>query len=416
MFKLNKKCNLILLVLLVLQPYIKAELFSVIIFGLDFIFLLRMKRINKDFFSIIAFAGILIFTGIISLIFWGSGLTTRDIFRDFYYLVNAISVFFLGFSLVEYDNNIEKYYNSIVLSGILIGCVTCIKYLSLLNTTGMNFNDLRSAVDTGHIYACSLSIILYLFYFKNKSCILLPKIIYCFSFIISVVTVVLAFSRTNLLIVFIFTFLFVFISKQRIRLKTIVAMVIALLICYILLDRFIPNNIINTFINKIFSSFSEISTNYDWNDLSVIQSNWRGFENACAIEQFMKGNILEQLFGYGFGQGIYVKGYAYLVLGSGQNNLYIQVLHNGYLTLLIKNGLVGLISYIIFYFHLFVISLKKTMKHNQFSNIFLLGCTISLIVITYFLNGLFKDTYILSIIILIPITLGVDKGGNPCKD
>jgi hypothetical protein len=134
-------------------------------------------------------------------------------------------------------------------------------------------------------------------------------------------------------------------------------------------------------------SFTEISSNNDWSNTTNIVYNWRGFEINCAKIIFLMGNITEKIVGYGFGKGIYVGEYAYLVMPGSDGS--IPVLHNGYYTMLIKNGIVGVILYLLFYFvniKTAIVSIKN--KLNIYESRVSIGILLSLMVTTYFVTGI----------------------------
>src|SRR5262245_50676368 len=82
----------------------------------------------------------------------------------------------------------------------------------------------------------------------------------------------------------------------------------------------------------------------EYSSLAQINPNWRGHESARGIATWAAGNPLEQAFGRGFGKPVDMG--LYINLSLKEKSRYIPILHNGYVYLLVKAGLVGLAAYL----------------------------------------------------------------------
>lgn len=96
---------------------------------------------------------------------------------------------------------------------------------------------------------------------------------------------------------------------------------------------------------------------------------------------------IDKFLGYGFGKGIYVGEFSYLVMPGSHGT--IPVLHNGYYTMLIKNGIVGLILYLSFYFTNIKTAIRYIKnKQNMYEAKFQIGILLALMTLTYFVTGI----------------------------
>lgn len=100
-----------------------------------------------------------------------------------------------------------------------------------------------------------------------------------------------------------------------------------------------------TFLGKVQNSITEIRF-VDTDDLTTITANWRGFESAKAYEIWQKGTLAQQIFGQGLGKPIDIG--IYYNLSEDYSVRELPILHNGYLMVLVKYGVLGSFFFLIF--------------------------------------------------------------------
>jgi O-antigen ligase len=88
-----------------------------------------------------------------------------------------------------------------------------------------------------------------------------------------------------------------------------------------------------------------------------INTHWRGFESFLALQEFEGLPQIQQIFGGGFGQMITLD--RSRLLGAPDPMDEIPLLHNGYMYVLLKTGVVGLAAFFAVIFLLFRWSLSK---------------------------------------------------------
>ncbi|MCF6129778.1 hypothetical protein L1S35_08835 [Flavobacterium sp. AS60] len=120
----------------------------------------------------------------------------------------------------------------------------------------------------------------------------------------------------------------------------------------------------------------------DWKDFN---DNYRSYENIMTVRQMTREGYLSLLFGQGIGSQIDLKQKVWL----GDMELrYISILHNGFMTIFLKAGLLGLFIYLITIYLLF----KKSQSESELIqniDLLLLGTGIFLI----FSNWVFMGVY-----------------------
>jgi hypothetical protein len=137
------------------------------------------------------------------------------------------------------------------------------------------------------------------------------------------------------------------------------------------------------FIDKVLRSFEEIRID-EYYVRNRIEANWRGYETARALRTYKDGRPDEWILGRGLGSTVDLG--LGLELGAGPHGdrtRYAPVLHNGYLFVLVKSGLVGLAA-LMFWFS-YVATIGARAAGSRIRSVVLSG---RLIVATVFLMTL----------------------------
>lgn len=395
-----KKLHIPLLLLAIVQYMFSSEV--LVIFGLLLlsyeVVLDKGKIINKPIYG---------FNILILFLFWGIGLglinyernniVFRDYIRDIFYYISPVIFIYIGAYYNRRGVNKDTLFNTIILWGTIkafIILISTFQKIGALNSVSYVYNW-RNEVGNGDYYSTIAMVLLLTPNIIEKK---FPKWLNNTSLVVCSIVFVITFSRTNILI---FACLLTCINWDKIKkssyIKELPKTIFMVLICLACLYLIVPNTVINNFTDKLLASFTEIGQQSDWTRVSDIQKNWRGYETFSAIQEYKNFDIISQLFGRGFGKKIYVGSYAYSLLkqvnGDGSAATTIPVLHNGYATHLIKLGAIGVLLYVLFYLTQIQLSCreKKRLRSNDYLCSLYLGISITLLLVTYFLNGLYKD-------------------------
>lgn len=190
-----------------------------------------------------------------------------------------------------------------------------------------------------------------------------------------IINFTLSFSR-NAIIVFAFLMMPFMRKYWGLAIKVVIIAVMAIY----LMQQFLPE-VSSQFYEKIIRSISEISSNHSWLSQTEISRNWRGYEIFCEQRDFASQNAVGQLFGKGFGSSIDVGAYAFLVTSESS----LPYLHNGYYTMLMKAGLIGVFFNVMFYLYNFRLVLSNGLP--SFDRRFLQGVILSMVVSTWVVGG-----------------------------
>lgn len=302
-------------------------------------------------------------------------ISSSDLVTGLIHLSNPILFLSIG-ALISMVYETNKFLKVVLYSGTVVGIWQLILLTLSLSSTD-SINSLRmSMLPMPDILALSLFLLLYKKNFEIK----LGKKMEIVMFIIILLSFIVTFSRT--LILEFLALIAIFLFNKEIRKKSLIILFVFFSTLLLLFVTFQQNSIGNQFIQKVVSSSSETSKSNDWNQLSNITTNWRGYEVFSALNQFNMSNSYSRWFGEGLGSQIYIGPYGNYV---GVKGMFIPYLHNSFYTLLIKVGIVGLVYYICFLMLNLFFYLKKS--KNSLNYLLSAGLFIILIIKTQLMQG-----------------------------
>jgi O-antigen ligase len=142
---------------------------------------------------------------------------------------------------------------------------------------------------------------------------------------------------------------------------------------------------------------------------SQIDDNWRGYEAARALGQWAEGGPPRWLFGEGLGSLVDLGMFQTLTRDRRDAVRFIPIFHNGYMTVLVKTGLVGICLYLAFLVRLYGVR-RRAGSDDVASPTYRLGrlmqaCAATLAVSTAVWFGTFHKFDLLPVLLLIGFLL-----------
>lgn len=196
-------------------------------------------------------------------------------------------------------------------------------------------------------------------------------------------------SRTYLIITFCFLLLLI---ADRIKRLWIPPVILLMVIAFTLIPfDALKVNSDGTFMGKIMGSFSEVSIG-QYTSEQDINMQYRGYESFMALKGYTEGDTKNWIFG-GLGKLIDLK--TFVRLGEDTDFQFIPVLHNGWLYILVKTGIVGIMVYAAVFLSLIIINWRKYADNTGPPIIRLfaalaVGCIISLLLTNYIVTAFFN--------------------------
>jgi O-antigen ligase len=224
--------------------------------------------------------------------------------------------------------------------------------------------------------------------FRNQLKLILSKKRYALFLIILSLSSFFYLARTNFIqfIILVLALKGFFILNKR-ALKVIFTIITFSIIAYTSIYYYNPmrnGKGVDEFLYKIKIAPTEaFSTKINRENWKQFNDNYRSYENIRTVQQLSHNNSL--FFGEGIGSQVDLKQKTYL----GDMELrFISFLHNGYMTILLKTGFIGLLIYlssILFFFK------RNLSRNNELKNVnyFFIGTGIFLI----FSNWVFMGIY-----------------------
>ena len=118
--------------------------------------------------------------------------------------------------------------------------------------------------------------------------------------------------------------------------------------------------LLESFVQKTANTSSEVNV-HSYETYQDINLNWRGFEAARAARTFGEFGDTDKLFGGGFGTMVDL-GFAMKLMVDMQ---FIPLLHNGYMELLVKTGLLGLSLFILFCIQIALMAVRELRQSEK---------------------------------------------------
>jgi len=326
--------------------------------------------------------------------------------RDIIYFIQAPIFIMLGMLLYAYTNNLRVLLKIIVLSSLSI---TLYNFSELIVNPSIIFQigiDTRFSINVSN--PSSLLTFIIIFYARKYNYKIFKKNYEIIIMLLSLLSISLSFSRT-LYLLFIIAISIDYLNKSKLMKKAYYASII--LVLFVIFGGSmlsVEYNTIDdvTLITKFQHSIYEMAV-HSYDRLDEINNNWRGFEAYLGLSKFYEGNWLELIFGQGFGAVIHTP---YWIFSGKKDGLdVIPMFHNGYITILLKTGILGILIFFLFLHKL--LNIKTTdIKKKNYSTINLSTSLIHAIVFiiffqTFVIHGIFSTTPPMLLLVLIGILI-----------
>lgn len=309
------------------------------------------------------------------------------IIRDVTYLMKPIIGFFIGYQICK--RNLQNGFKLLINTGLLIAIAhIAVVVFAFVVYRISTVNEIREY--GGYFSDYEVYILAILFFYKKFQLNYTKKQIQLLIAIVGF-SVFLYLARTNflqLLILVVAMKGYFKITKQSILVFS--SIILLSIIGYSTVLYINPKRNgqgVEAFLYKIKVAPSEtFKTKIKRDDYKDFNDHYRAYENIMTIRQVSKGGIIDVLFGKGLGSRIDLRQKVYL----GDMELrYISILHNGFMIVFLKSGILGLFFffYTIFYFF---IKIKTTNDLINNINLLFVGTGVFLILSNWVFLGFYN--------------------------
>lgn len=347
------------------KKYIPITLFIVVLlceiylpsykinFALQFLFLIGILlttkcKISKPTLLIIAPLVLIFIIGLLGFFYEKHDLSF--IIKDITYFLKPINGILLSYFLFRKGFDLVIFLKTILFVGCLTAFIHLFGIFILGDFANNSIHKLRGDFGLDNFIEIFAFYIL-LFSKKHMNEWLIRKKVFRFLVLFFLlISIYLYFSRTMLVVFFVMGFSLLGYAKITVKtLKFIGIAVVSILVLYaylfsVKLDRNAKGA--EAFLYKIKIAPEEIfKSKIDRNNHKELWDHWRGYEAKRAI-YLMDENPTSYFIGTGFGSLVNLKFQA--PVGGEGGMKYISRLHNGYIFVLYKTGILGLLLYFVF--------------------------------------------------------------------
>lgn len=377
---------------------------SIAVWLVIFLILLLLKKqakifLNKLFTPLVSILAI-------AIISWGGKFNEVDLWataRDLFYLLQPLVILLLAYFCSV--NKLASYIQLLRLTVISISIVSLLKFCNIILDPSVVFNlGIESRYGAGiHNKYAIIGLIVLTALRKAASEERGTSRFYWINYTILLFSLFLSFSRTDYLLFLIVSFV-PFICRKKVEAKSFIISIVlvssVLAVGGIVVRGDFDSNDV-TVIGKFTNSISEIAIR-DMDDKKDIVSNWRGYEALLGIQKVAEGSIPEIIAGQGLGS--YATTPYWIFNGEILNEL--PIFHNGYITVLLKAGVVGLVIYLYFIYSLFRVG---SFSDVPVEKILLASSGYFIFIKTLFTHGVYSNAPPILILFLIGLSVGSVK-------
>ncbi|MEZ4876077.1 MAG: hypothetical protein R2805_00765 [Flavobacterium sp.] len=308
------------------------------------------------------------------------------IIRDITYLIKPVLGLLLGYQLLKRIG--ENPFKLIVNTGLIIALLHLIILLfSIVFYRASNVSEIRYYAGYFNDFEV-YSLVIVIFYdkfplsFSRKKALFYIAIIGFSSF--------MYLARTN----FIQFFILIFALKGffKINIKAIIilfTLIITAIIGYATILYINPKRNgegLEAFLYKIkIAPIEPFKTKIDRNNWKDLNDNYRSYENIMTIKEVSNEGVTTVMFGKGLGSKIDLK---VKMMLNGVDLRYISILHNGYMTVFLKSGILGIIILLIS-FRIYFKKFDSQIPIVQQINLLLVGTGLFLIISYWVFMGFY---------------------------
>ena len=310
-----------------------------------------------------------------------------NVVKDLSHFIKPISGFLIAYLLFRKVNDFKLFVRTIVWIGVLSAIIHLL--------TVLLFSDLGSVAGLREFSKdnfIELFALLFLAYYKKfHSAELFPpgRMVKAF-YALLLVSILLYLSRTMLIaavILLLSVYGYTVINLKTLRRLALLLCIVGVGYAYLFTLKLDRTKGFESFLYKIQIAPSEIfEARIDREDHTDLWDHWRAYEAKRAI-YLMNQNPGSYVYGMGHGSMVNLKFFAALTGSKHDRGLkYISELHNGYIYVLYKTGLIGIVVYMLFLLGLYL----RIYANRGMANVFISGIGLIYLFTTLIITGIYN--------------------------
>lgn len=364
-------------------PYLNNYELTFGVWSLTVLFTLK-KKYSLSIIKLISFFVAILLIALFSSFF--QDFKAYNFIRDITYLLKPIIGLLVGYQLCK--SVVKKPLNMAINAGVFLAIAHLL--IILYNITFLSIRTMHELrIHSGYFSDYEVYTLILLLFYKNFQ-IDIPKKTIQWYIIILAISGFFYLARTNF-IQFIVLYLALkgYFVLNRKSIIALTSLVVITLIGYSAIVAYNPNRGakgFEAFLYKIKNAPIEpFKTKIDVDDWKDFNDNYRSYETILTLRQVPKGGIRPVLIGEGLGSSIDLKKKVWL---QSSFMRYIPFLHNGFMTVFLKAGILGVII-LLFSIRYFFINKPTSNPLIRSINFMLIGTGVFLVLSYWVFMGFY---------------------------
>lgn len=315
--------------------------------------------------------------------------------KDAWYYANPGIVLAMGFVLARALGDTRRGLRAFVIGGTLIAVLHLLWFVIHPELLLRRATQIREVTGTGYQASAVAVIVLLGYRGRWKESLGLSQGAGLACLLLCALSAALSFSRTLTLVIVLGWLAMAGFFARR-ELLRVGSLLFGLLAIVVTLQASVDTQSLeakHSFVGKLARSFEELQVD-ERMTIREINENWRGFETARAIATWRNGEALQQVFGLGFGTQVDLGLFQNLSGRQRDAVRFIPIFHNGYVYVLLKTGVAGVLLYLFALFTLYRTGRRTAADASQpdaaREGRLLQACAVVLLTTTWVVSGAFS--------------------------
>jgi hypothetical protein len=374
--------KILLIALLSLLSIVRNDMLLIIVLGFTIVLsLVSNIKFKIKFLEIAALLFAIFGIAFFSAFFEGPNI--YNAIRDVWYLLKPILIMYAAYYVTSKLGDKEFFFRAVIYIGILAAVIHLIRVVPELIGDAQRISAIRYKSGRGNIVEIFSLAFLYLNkenkYFKTRNlkyglyAILLSSILFYFSRTMTLLLFMIILSMKG----------YFKLTKRSVKYLSILLIIVGVSFAYLqTMDLNANQTGLRGFLYKIKIAPSELTkTDIDIDNHRDLWDHFRAYEASKAIESAKENGLRAVIFGNGLGSLVDLKIVANL---GGKNVQFIPIIHNGYVFVFFKAGILGLLIYLLMLLTLYL----KTYNANRNRNYLITSRFLSTIGVYYVFTSL----------------------------
>jgi hypothetical protein len=300
-----------------------------------------------------------------------------DVGKDLWYFSGPVVYISFGYLVFERLGSWQRLVQPLVVIGAYSCLVTIVGVVSnrdqLLATTTVE--DYRHIAGLGTFVLTLPAVLLVFMRHAGLPTIGVTRLtmVRAATYILSTIAVLSLFSRTSMVCMAAGLICTVNLRFTPRRIRNYTAFLLGAAVLLALASNMFHSDkvgvLLEAFVQKTANTSSEVNV-HSYESYEDINLNWRGFEAARAAKTYAEFGDGEKLVGGGFGTMVDLGFAMKLGLGNNADSFeFVPLLHNGYMELLVKTGLLGLVLFILFCIQIAFMALQEFRQPEKYAKL-----------------------------------------------